>query len=116
MDSSNFKVGHIYFNRKLLFPLFTLIILQVYLVTGGYDGVSRMLSTEIMKEGPFGWSDWSFVGSLPAAVTLLRGVSLDNRIIMTGNIILTLFRDHQNGLACMELSSSFNQEGHSANK
>ena len=62
------------------------LLTVVYLITGGFDGISRLSSTEIMKRGPFGSSQWSLVGPLPTAATLLRGVSLNNRIIMTGEI------------------------------
>ena len=54
----------------------------MYLITGGYDGSSRLSSTEMFTEGQLGWTD---VGPLPFAATLLRGVSLNNRIIMTGD-------------------------------
>ena len=52
------------------------------MITGGYDGSSRLSSTEMFTEGQLGWTD---VGPLPFAATLLRGVSLNNRIIMTGD-------------------------------
>ena len=71
---------------------------QVFLVTGGLDksdgkpgdGYVNLnylfSSTEILTEGS---SRWIEVGSLPSGMWGLRGVSLDNRIIMTG-IITTL--------------------------
>ena len=66
---------------------------QVYLVTGGLDksdgrfdmnyiNLNYLISsTEILTEGS---SRWNEVGPLPSGVWGLRGVSLDNRIIMTG--------------------------------
>ena len=59
----------------------------MYLITGGYDGSSRLSSTEMFTEGQLGWTD---VGPLPFAATLLRGVSLNNRIIMTGDNFIVI--------------------------
>ena len=52
-------------------------------MTGGYDPYahSRLKSTEILvKES----SAWIQVGDLPVAIDGLRGVSFNNKIIMTG--------------------------------
>ena len=55
------------------------------MVTGGYavyDGYYRLKSTEILvKES----SAWIEVGDLPVPIDGLRGVSFNNKIIMTGN-------------------------------
>ena len=54
--------------------------IQVFLVTGGLS--NRYLdTTEILVEGD---SSWTTVGNLPKAVYGIRGVSFNNRIIMTG--------------------------------
>ena len=60
------------------------------MVTGGTDGGYERSYTEILTEGSPSWKD---VGQLPDATYGLKGVSLDNRIIMTGksfNIITTI--------------------------
>ena len=55
--------------------------IQVFLVTGGYSYFGELSSTEILKDGD---SSWTTVGNLPKAVEGIRGVSFNNRIIMTG--------------------------------
>ena len=56
--------------------------IQVFLVTGGYtSGYLDLDTTEILVEGD---SSWTTVGNLPKAVDGIHGVSLNNRIIMTG--------------------------------
>ena len=57
------------------------LVIQVFLVTGGFGGGNYLSSTEILTEGD---SSWTIVGNLPKAVWGIRGVSLNNRIIMTG--------------------------------
>ena len=58
---------------------------QVYLVTGGLDDNGNFLSsTETLVDGT---GSWTFAGQLPVAMWGLRGVSLNNDIFMTGNII-----------------------------
>ena len=58
--------------------------MQVYLVTGGrVNSTNKLVSTEILTGGS---QSWRIVGPLPYAVHGLRGVSFDNKIIMTGNI------------------------------
>ena len=54
--------------------------IQVLLVTGG-EGAVLWSSTEVLKDGD---SSWTTVGNLPKAVEGIRGVSFNNRIIMTG--------------------------------
>ena len=54
--------------------------IQVFLVTGGYND-GKLSSTEVLKDGDLSWTT---VGNLPKAVWGIRGVSLNNRIIMTG--------------------------------
>ena len=51
------------------------------LVAGGYDGQARLASTEVLPrlEGV-----WRRVGSLPTAVSYVRGATLGNTVYMTG--------------------------------
>ena len=53
----------------------------MYLVTGGHTGSSNIASTEVFHVGDVAWS---FVGNLPMATSGLSGVSLGNRLLMTG--------------------------------
>ena len=53
--------------------------IQVYLVAGGWDGSDTLSSTEIYEGGK-----WTEVGALPAAVTGVRGASLQNTVSMMG--------------------------------
>ena len=53
------------------------ISLQVFLVAGGF----LISSTEILIEGR---DRWSCTESLPTTIEYLRGVSLNNDVIMTG--------------------------------
>ena len=58
---------------------------QVYLVTGGY-GSTILASTEILISGSDAWTQ---VGDLPTGpISSLRGVSLNNKIIMTGKCVI----------------------------
>ena len=50
---------------------------QVFLVAGGF----LISSTEILIEGR---DKWSFTDALPSTIEYLRGVSLNNNVIMTG--------------------------------
>ena len=59
--------------------------IQVYLVTGGWDGSNRLSSTEILVQGG---GEWTSAGELPVAMGGLRGLSFNNNIFMTGNIII----------------------------
>ena len=59
---------------------------QVYLVTGGWSGSTRLASTEILI---FGSDAWTQVGDLATGpIYALRGVSFNNKIIMTGNCLI----------------------------
>ena len=82
-NKDNAVVKFIY---KMWFSVFMIFrfVIQVFLVTGGavYDSTWNYLSTtEILVEGD---SSWTTVGNLPKAVQGIRGVSFNNRIIMTG--------------------------------
>ena len=59
------------------------LIVQVYIVSGGAGGSSRLASTEILEKE--GGSAWQYVASLPEARVGHRGVGLDNgRFMITG--------------------------------
>ena len=62
----------------------TIIIFQTYLVAGGLGRDGRLLSTELLVEN---FLVWVKTGELPFrwGVTGLRGASIDNRVLITGN-------------------------------
>ena len=56
----------------------------MYLVTGGYGegpGGEYLASTELLQRGA---AQWTAAGPLPSARFGLRGVSLHNTVIVTG--------------------------------
>ena len=53
-------------------------------MTGGYTGGRRLASTEILARRDEG-ARWTEAGALPVASTGLRAVSLQNKILVTGN-------------------------------
>ena len=61
--------------------LVLLMFVQVNLVCGGTDGYIRFDSCE---ENIAGTRHWSYATSLPRSLAWLRGVTLDNRVLMTG--------------------------------
>ena len=63
--------------------------IQVYLVAGGWDGPNDLFPTEILHEGS---SQWTEVEPLPAPINRLKGISLNNKIIMTGNIASSIIQ------------------------
>ena len=50
-------------------------------MTGGYTGYENISTTETLAHGDDTWVE---VGSLPVPMRALRGVSFDNKIIVTG--------------------------------
>ena len=60
--------------------LVLILFVQVNLVCGGWDG-SRLDSCE---ENISGTRHWTYTTSLPRPLSYLRGVTLDNRPLMTG--------------------------------
>ena len=50
-------------------------------MTGGYTGSENTATTETLAHGDDAWVK---VGSLPVPMRGLKGVSFDNKIIMTG--------------------------------
>ena len=53
----------------------------MYLVTGGYNGNGNIISTEIMSDSGL---NWYYVGNLPRPTHALRGISVNNKIFVTG--------------------------------
>ena len=58
------------------------IIFQTLLVTGGFDGRNWLSSTELLVENS---GKWIRTGELPTHRCWLRGMNIDQRVIMTGN-------------------------------
>ena len=58
------------------------ILNKVFLVAGGYFAYNYRSSTEILVEGGL---DWSFQEPLPSERNSLRGISLPDTVLMTGN-------------------------------
>jgi len=54
----------------------------IYLVTGGYNG-KNIVSTEVMSSSG---SHWKYVGNLPLAVRAPSGISVNNKIFITGGL------------------------------
>ena len=61
-----------------------LIIVQTYIVSGGYPGSGSddLSSTEVLVETG---SAWTLTGELPSPRYGLRGANIENKIVMTGN-------------------------------
>ena len=58
----------------------------MYLVTGGwYIGKSNLDSTELLHQDA---SQWVYAGSLPSVRLGLRGATLGNKLIMTGEMMV----------------------------
>ena len=60
-------------------------------MTGGYNSAVETATTETLKTGTDAWTE---VGSLPVPMRGLRGVSFNNKIIMTGKEGLILGKDN----------------------
>ena len=56
----------------------------MFLVTGGYGG-TYLSFTETLVDGA---ETWITAGPLPVAMSGLRGVSLNNNILMSGDIVI----------------------------
>ena len=56
----------------------------MFLVTGGYGG-TYLSFTETLVDGA---GTWKPAGPLPVAMSGLRGVSLNNNILMSGDIVI----------------------------
>ena len=67
----------------LSYNKYIIIILQVLLVTGGWDGSdNRLDSTEILED-----NNWRITAPLPSARSSLRAASIDNKILVFGRNI-----------------------------
>ena len=64
--------------------LISLIIVQMNLVCGGYDGSDTLRSCEVNKVGE---SSWYPMRSLPRATEYLTGITIGSQVLMIGNII-----------------------------
>ena len=71
----------------LSYNKYIIIILQVLLVTGGYDGsYNRLDSTEILED-----TTWTITAPLPSARSRLRAASIDNKILVFGKNIFIFY-------------------------
>ena len=60
-----------------------MFVIGVLSITGGYDGSDDLSSTEVLTKER---NTWETIGSLPRAMYAMKAVSIDNTIIVTGNI------------------------------
>ena len=60
---------------------------QTYLVTGGYHQPSggNVDSTELLRQDA---SQWVYAGSLPSRRQRLRGATLGDKLIVTGEVMM----------------------------
>ena len=64
---------------------FSRTTVQVLLVTGGLDSSNnRLSSTELLLPSA---TSWSYSGALPSPRNLLKGATLDNKVLVTGTNI-----------------------------
>ena len=67
-----------------------ILLIQVYLITGGSSGGTSdppsLTSTETLIEDASAWI--TLAGQLPRGLGALKGVSLNNNILMTGKIAI----------------------------
>ena len=80
--------------RCIVLMLIFTLLMQVYIVAGGYvvngRGGSNLASTETLEKD--GGSAWQLVASLPSARHSVRGVGLDNgRFMVTGECWTILY-------------------------
>ena len=67
-------------------------VMQVYIVSGGYNG-GNVASTETLEKD--GGSAWQLVASLPSGRRGVRGVGLDRgRFMITGECWTILYNLH----------------------
>ena len=60
------------------------------MVTGGYNS-GRLASTELLHQGQDA-SQWVYAGELPSARDGVKGATLGNKLIMTGEMIMMMYR------------------------
>ena len=61
--------------------MFVYLFIKILLVAGGYDGSSRLASTEIFDSG-----SWYLVKELSHRASGVRGARLGNTVFMTGEL------------------------------
>ena len=66
-----------------MFSMKTSPPVQVYLVAGGWTGSSTLASTELLVEGAYTWAE---AAPLPIARYGLRAASVNNHVIVTGEV------------------------------
>ena len=54
------------------------------MVTGGYHGIT-LASTELLPQDA---SQWAYAGPLPSARVGLRGATLGDKLVMTGEMMM----------------------------
>ena len=61
---------------------------QLLLVTGGYDGSKRLDSTEIYRDNV-----WTVSGQLAHPTWVLKGITINNRVMALGILYLFIMRE-----------------------
>ena len=64
--------------------------IQTYLVTGGYSNIA---STELLRQDA---SQWVYAGSLPSPRWGLRGATLGDKLVMTGEMMMMMMYKYLN--------------------
>ena len=66
---------------------YVITTVQTFLVSGGYSSsIGYLKSTELLVETA---SSWVFTGDLPSSRPAPRATNIDNKILMTGNCVVT---------------------------
>ena len=61
------------------------------MVVAGYDGSSRLSTTEILLSGS---TSWVTISSLPISVSGLRTVNYKNTILTFSKIVIDIYQDY----------------------
>ena len=61
------------------------------MVVAGFDGSSRLSTTEILLSGS---TSWVTISSLPISVSGLRTVNYKNTILTFGKIVIDIYQDY----------------------
>ena len=62
--------------------------MQMFLVSGGYDGSVKIDSTEVFDPS---LGTWRHGAALPSERIFVRATNIDNRVLLFGNDILLTF-------------------------